>query len=69
MRAKNYWVLALFIGLLFTVASLLSAIVTATGAFGNDPGKGVNRIDFVWAAAGLVIAVFSFYRIQFLKRD
>lgn len=67
MKAKNYWILVV-IGLLLVVVPIVSAVVTATGAFGVDPGEKVNRVDIVWGVVGLVIAVFSIYRLRLLKR-
>lgn len=69
MKSKNSWVLAGLVGLLFVVVPLLSAVITATGAFGADPSERVNRVDFVWAAIGLVIAVYSFYHIRQLSKS
>lgn len=66
MKAKNYWTLVV-IGLLLVAVPIVSAIVTATGAFGADPGEKVNRVDIVWAAVGLVIAAYSYYRIRRLS--
>jgi hypothetical protein len=46
------------------VVPLLSALLTATGAFGADPGERVNRIDFVLAAGGLIITIYSLIKIR-----
>ncbi len=67
MKIKSYWFLLGLIGIAIVIVSFLSAVVTTTGAFGADPGKPVNRIDFVLIAAGLVIQAFSFYKARKLK--
>lgn len=67
MKARNYWYL-LVIGALLVIVPIVSAIVTATGAFGADPGQRVNRVDIVWAVIGFLLVVFSYYRIRLLKQ-
>jgi hypothetical protein len=68
MKAKTYWYLAGVGGILFIAVSIISALVTATGALGADPGERVNRADFIWAAAGLVISVYCFYKLRELNK-
>ncbi len=67
MKAKTFLYLLASLGLLVLAISLLSALVTATGAFNADPGARVNRIDFVWAVVGLVVAAASFLIAQKMK--
>lgn len=67
MKSRNFWIWIGIGGLFILVVPVLSAIITATGAFGADPGRRVNRIDFVWAVIGLVITAYSFYRLRVTK--
>ena len=67
MKINNYWFLAGLVGLVVVVAPLISALITATGAFGADPGERVNRVDFVWAGVGLVMAIYCYYRARKLN--
>ena len=69
MKIKNLWTLLVIIGVLVLVVSLTSAFITAKGGFlTSDPNERINRIDFVWAAVGLIVAVLSFYRVRQLKK-
>ena len=67
MKINNYWLLAGLVGLVVMVVPLISALVTVTGAFGADPGERVNRVDFVWATVGLVVAIYCYYRARKLN--
>jgi len=67
MQAKKYLYWLALAGFAVMALALLSALITATGAFSADAGKRVNRIDFVWAVAGLVIAASSYYRARKLN--
>jgi TRAP-type uncharacterized transport system fused permease subunit len=69
MKAKNYWFIGGLIGCLFMLVPLLSALITANGAFGSDPGERVNRIDFIWVAIGLVVAFYCFYKARTLSAN
>jgi hypothetical protein len=67
MKTKSYWLLGTLIGLAMVVIPLISAVVTASGALGSDPAGRVNRVDFVWAAVGLVLATYSLYQVRHHK--
>ena len=68
MKMKNFWirfwVRLRIVGILLIVVPIVSAIITATGAFGSDPSEPVNKVDFAWALLGLAIIALSFYRIR-----
>jgi len=68
MQLKKYWLIASRIGAAVLLISLFSALTTANGAFGADPGKRVNRIDFAWAAFGFIVSIYCLYRARKLSR-
>jgi|GEM_PF-1969702 len=68
MKSKKYWGWMLAAGIFIIIAPLISALVTATGAFGVDPGERVNRIDFLWSVIGLAITAFSFYKLRKISK-